>query len=114
MPPTPIIVVFAATGKTGGNVKQRISPIFEMGSRTTLGGAIDAILADGTFVARAVTRNPESDAAKGSRLLFSRLEVRSDINADFLALAVKGVEVIKADLDEPPSLEIAYVVFLGR
>jgi hypothetical protein len=68
MPPRPIVVVFAATGKTGGNYKHKISLAFEMGSQTTSGGAIDAILADGTFAARAVTRNPESDAAKGSRL----------------------------------------------
>ncbi|PVF95815.1 NAD(P)-binding protein [Serendipita vermifera] len=64
----PIIVVFTATGKTGG-------------------GMIDAILEDGTFTARAVTRNPESEAAK--------------------AIAAKGVEVVKADLDEPATLEAA-------
>jgi hypothetical protein len=31
----------------------------------SLGGTIDAILADGTYAPRAVTRNPNSDAAKG-------------------------------------------------
>lgn len=41
-----IIVVFGATGKTGG-------------------GMIDYILQDGTFAARAATRNPDSDKAKG-------------------------------------------------
>jgi uncharacterized protein YbjT (DUF2867 family) len=41
-----IIVVFTATGKTGG-------------------GMINYILQDGTFAARAVTRNPESESAKG-------------------------------------------------
>ncbi|KAG8814769.1 NmrA-like domain-containing protein 1 [Serendipita sp. 401] len=61
----PIIVVFTATGKTGG-------------------GFIDAVLKDGSFTPRAVTRNPDSDAAK--------------------ALAARGVEVVKADLSEPASL----------
>ncbi|PVF98002.1 NAD(P)-binding protein [Serendipita vermifera] len=64
----PIIAVFAATGKTGG-------------------GMIKAILEDGTFSARAVARNPESEAAK--------------------ALASQGVEVFKADLNDPASLEAA-------
>jgi uncharacterized protein YbjT (DUF2867 family) len=40
-----IIVVFGATGKSGG-------------------GMVNYILQDGTFAARAVTRNPESDNAK--------------------------------------------------
>ncbi|PVF92672.1 NAD(P)-binding protein [Serendipita vermifera] len=64
----PIITVFTATGKTGG-------------------GMIKAILEDGTFSARAVTRNPESEAAK--------------------ALASKGVEIVKADMGDPESLEAA-------
>ncbi|CCA74952.1 hypothetical protein PIIN_08932 [Serendipita indica DSM 11827] len=63
-----IIVVFTATGRTGG-------------------GMINAILKDGQFAARAVTRNPESDAAK--------------------ALAAKGVQVVKGDLSEPASIEAA-------
>ncbi|CCA76576.1 related to nitrogen metabolic regulation protein nmr [Serendipita indica DSM 11827] len=63
-----VIVVFTATGKTGG-------------------GMIDAILNDGQFAARAVTRNPESDAAK--------------------ALAAKGVQVVKGDLSDPASIEAA-------
>jgi hypothetical protein len=41
-----IIVVFGATGKSGG-------------------GMINYILDDGTFAARAVTRNTDSDKAKG-------------------------------------------------
>ncbi|PVF95817.1 NAD(P)-binding protein [Serendipita vermifera] len=64
----PIITVFLATGKTGG-------------------GTIDAILADGTYAARAVTRNPNSDAAK--------------------ALAARGVEVVQGDLSDPASIERA-------
>ncbi|KAG9020905.1 NmrA-like domain-containing protein 1, partial [Serendipita sp. 407] len=72
----PIIVVFAATGKSGA-------------------GMVEAILKDGTFQARAITRNPESSSAK--------------------ALAAKGVEVVKADLSDPstlaPAMEGAYGVF---
>lgn len=64
----PVIVVFAATGKSGG-------------------GMIDAILADGSFQARAVTRNPDSESSK--------------------ALAQKGVEVVKADLNQPATIEKA-------
>ncbi|KAG8805136.1 NmrA-like domain-containing protein 1 [Serendipita sp. 399] len=61
----PIIVVFTATGKTGG-------------------GFIDAVLKDGSFAPWAVTRYPDSDAAR--------------------ALAARGVEVVKADLNDPASL----------
>jgi len=72
----PIIVVFAATGKSGG-------------------GMVDALVADGSFAIRAVTRNPESESGK--------------------ALAAKGAEVVKADLSEPatlaPVMEGAYGVF---
>jgi len=56
---------------------------------------IDYILKDGSFAARAVTRDPDSTAAK--------------------ALAAKGVEVVKADLSDPSTLdkvmEGAYGVF---
>lgn len=45
---------------------------------------VEAILADGSFQARAITRNPDSAAGK--------------------ALAAKGVEVVKADLNEPATL----------
>jgi len=48
---------------------------------------IDHILKDGSFSARAVTRDPESTNAK--------------------ALAAKGAEVVKADLNDPASLEKA-------
>jgi len=60
-----IIVVFGATGKTGG-------------------GTINYILNDGTFAARGVTRNPDGEKAK--------------------ALAARGVEVVKADLNDTQSL----------
>ncbi|KIM28638.1 hypothetical protein M408DRAFT_69369 [Serendipita vermifera MAFF 305830] len=72
----PIIVVFAATGKSGG-------------------GMVEALLKDGSFAVRAVTRNPDSGSGR--------------------ALAAKGAEVVKADLDEPETLTAvmkgAYGVF---
>src|SRR5205085_155432 len=62
-----IIAVFGATGAQGG-------------------GLVQAILDDasGSFVARAITRKPDSDKAR--------------------ALAAKGVEVVAADADDPASL----------
>ncbi len=65
-----IIAVFGATGAQGG-------------------GLARAIAADptGPFVARAITRNPESAKAK--------------------ALAALGIEVVAADTDDAPSLERA-------
>ena len=69
--PDKIIAVVGATGQQGG-------------------GLARAILSDsnGEFVARAITRNPESDNAK--------------------ALAAQGAEVVKADLDDPASVEQAF------
>jgi uncharacterized protein YbjT (DUF2867 family) len=66
-----IIAVTGATGAQGG-------------------GLIRAILADPSagFTARAITRNPASDAAQ--------------------ALAAQGVEVVQADLDDEASLERAF------
>ena len=66
-----IIAVTGATGAQGG-------------------GLVRAILADpsGEFTARAITRNPESDAA--------------------VALRDQGVEVVKADLDDEASLRRAF------
>jgi uncharacterized protein YbjT (DUF2867 family) len=54
------------------------------------GGLVEAILADpeGGFSVRAVTRNPESEKAR--------------------ALADRGAEVVKADLDDPESLKAAF------
>jgi uncharacterized protein YbjT (DUF2867 family) len=54
------------------------------------GGLVRAICADGGggFAARAVTRNPDADKGK--------------------ALAELGAEVVKADLDDPASLEAAF------
>jgi uncharacterized protein YbjT (DUF2867 family) len=67
-----VIVVTGATGAQGG-------------------GLVRAILADrgGAFVARAVTRKPDSEKAK--------------------ALAKLGVEVVAGDADHPSSLERAFV-----
>jgi uncharacterized protein YbjT (DUF2867 family) len=62
-----------------------------MGATGAQGGALArAILADpsGGFAVRAVTRKPDSDNAK--------------------ALAAKGAEVVKADLDDPASLKQAF------
>ncbi|KAJ7289518.1 hypothetical protein C8J57DRAFT_1445540 [Mycena rebaudengoi] len=63
-----IITIFGATGAQGTSV-------------------LDAVLADGTFTPRAVTRNPDSDASK--------------------ALKAKGVEVVKANLNDKESIKAA-------
>ncbi|KFV67408.1 NmrA-like family domain-containing protein 1 [Dryobates pubescens] len=63
-----LIVVFGATGAQGGSVAQ-------------------ALLEDGTFRVRAVTRSPMKKEAK--------------------KLKQKGAEVVKADQDDEPSLELA-------
>ncbi|KAM8960347.1 nmrA-like family domain-containing protein 1 [Pelodytes ibericus] len=72
-----IIVVFGATGSQGNSVAK-------------------ALLADGTFAVRAVTRDASKPAA--------------------LELKQQGAEVVTADLDDKPSLEVAltgvYGVFL--
>jgi uncharacterized protein YbjT (DUF2867 family) len=71
MAETKVIAVMGATGAQGG-------------------GLVRAILADpdGGFAARAITRNPESDAAK--------------------ELAAAGAEVVQGDLDDPASIERAF------
>lgn len=71
-----IIAVVGATGTQGG-------------------GLVRAILAhpDGDFSARAITRNPGSDAAR--------------------ALAARGVEVVQADLDDEASLVTAFTGAAG-
>jgi uncharacterized protein YbjT (DUF2867 family) len=48
---------------------------------------LDAVLADGTFTPRAITRNPDSDVSK--------------------ALKIKGIEVVKASLSMKESLKAA-------
>jgi uncharacterized protein YbjT (DUF2867 family) len=73
----------------GDAVAKRI--IVVMGATGAQGGGLArAILrdADGDFSVRAVTRNPESDSAK--------------------ALAAKGAEVVKADLDVPSTVHEAF------
>src|SRR6266849_5566060 len=59
------------------------------------GGLVQAILSDpnGGFAARAITRDPSKDKAK--------------------ALAVKGAEVVKADLDDVESLKKAFAGAYG-
>jgi uncharacterized protein YbjT (DUF2867 family) len=71
-----IIAVVGATGAQGG-------------------GLVRAILADreGRFVARAITRKPESEKAR--------------------ALASLGVEVVAGDADDPPSLDRAFAGAYG-
>ncbi|KAJ7121677.1 hypothetical protein C8R44DRAFT_671584 [Mycena epipterygia] len=64
----PIVSIFGATGVQGSAV-------------------LKAVLADGTFTPRAVSRNPDSDAAK--------------------ALKTKGVEVVRGDLYDPQSIQEA-------
>lgn len=61
-----LVVVFGATGAQGGSVAR-------------------ALLEDGTFRVRAVTRNPEQEAAKQLRLL--------------------GAEVVRGDQDDEASME---------
>lgn len=65
----PVFVVLGATGSQGGSV-------------------IDALLPEGKYTLRAVTRDPSSDKAK--------------------ALAAKGVEVVKGDVNDPESLKKAF------
>ncbi len=76
MPEKQVIAVVGATGAQGG-------------------GLVRAIVADreGPFVARAITRNPQSDKAR--------------------ALAALGAEVVAADADDPPSLERAFAGAYG-
>jgi uncharacterized protein YbjT (DUF2867 family) len=59
------------------------------------GGLVEAILAhpEGGFRARAITRNPDADKAK--------------------ALAARGVEVVRADLDDEASLAAAFAGAYG-
>lgn len=64
----PLITVFGATGRLGGSVAS-------------------ALLADGRWAVRAVTREPEAPAAQ--------------------ALARRGAALCRADLDEPASLQAA-------
>jgi uncharacterized protein YbjT (DUF2867 family) len=60
-----------------------------MGATGMQGGAlVDAILADGTFACRAITRNPSSEKA--------------------LSLAARGCEVVEGDADKPDTLERAF------
>jgi uncharacterized protein YbjT (DUF2867 family) len=66
-----IIAVTGATGAQGGGLARAI---------------LDD--ADGAFALRAITRNPDSDAAK--------------------ALAARGAEVVRADLDDAASIERAF------
>lgn len=83
---TRIVTVFGATGKQGtalvaSHSANRVSPS-RIGS-----SVVNALLADGTFIPRAVTRNPNSEAA--------------------LKLKQLGAEVVKGDLWDVASLKNA-------
>lgn len=67
---------------------------------------IDALVADGSFAIRAVTRDPHSGSARGE---FSLSQLPSPSDRLFAALAAKGAEVVKADLSEPATLPAVYV-----
>jgi len=67
---TKIVSVVGATGAQGGSV-------------------VDALLKDKSFTVRAITRNPDSDAAR--------------------ALAAKGAQVVRADSNDVASLTAAFV-----
>lgn len=84
-----IITVMGATGRQGG-------------------GLVDFLLQDGTFAARAVTRNKNSDAAKSGYFLPVVVFDPCSIVPPFAELADRGVEVVVADLDDPESLRIAF------
>jgi uncharacterized protein YbjT (DUF2867 family) len=70
---------------------------------------VDAILADGSFAARAVTKNSNSDAAKDNRHPSHSFCFLMTLSS---ALAARGVEVVQGDLNDPASLEKAYVTHL--
>jgi len=64
-----VIAVMGATGMQGG-------------------GVVDALLSDGTFACRAITRSVSSEKAR--------------------ALAERGCEVVEGDMDKPDSLKLAF------
>lgn len=84
---TRIVTVFGATGNQGTAV---VDPtiLHHRVSRSPIGSSVvKALLADGTFTPRAVTRNPNSERA--------------------LRLKQLGVEVVHGDLWDVPSLKSA-------
>lgn len=69
--PRKLVVIVGATGAQGGSV-------------------INRLLADGSYVLRGLTRNPQSKVAQ--------------------ALTIKGVEMVTADLNDSESLMAAFEV----
>ncbi|KAJ7488420.1 hypothetical protein FB451DRAFT_1025161 [Mycena latifolia] len=83
----PTISIFGATGTQGKlHISLRCN-VQRTHSCATGSAVLRAVLADGTFTPRAVTRNPDSDSSK--------------------ALAAKGVEVVKGDLFDLESIKEA-------
>jgi len=70
-----IITVFGATGSQGSSV-------------------VDAILADGTFVPRAVTRNPSSEAAQKLKARGAQVVEADLFKVDSITKAIQGSEAV--------------------
>jgi uncharacterized protein YbjT (DUF2867 family) len=88
-----IIAVIGATGKQGG-------------------GAVDALLKDGTFAVRAVTRDAGSDKAKGRSIGHHSVSL-TQIPFARSALTQRGVEVVSGDLNDINSLIKAFTGAYG-
>lgn len=82
-----IIAVVGATGNQGG-------------------GLVRDLLKDGEFAVRAVTRNPEGAAGKGMLGVIALAGTR--LMVFFAELSRLGAEVVKADLEDIPSLTEAF------
>ena len=84
-----VITILGASGAQGGSV-------------------VKFLLADGTYRIRAVTRNTDSLKAKGPcSTLYALSQLNRQLNR-ITELISKGVEVVKADLDDVQSLTEAF------
>lgn len=87
-----VAAVFGATGLQGmyfSHCCLRILYLIRLipSGSSVLASVLDALLADGTFTPRAITRSPDSDASKN--------------------ISARGVEVVKGDLQDKQSLVVA-------